>query len=89
MGKTREDFMVRMTQHHGIRLIVQYHPLYKYPLFQKMGFGEADCPNLEKFWFNSFSYPWWLGIPEETLRYMADCTIRTISQFKANLATYH
>lgn len=82
IGCTREEFISVMTNKHGIRLIVQYYPLYRYPLFQKMGLGEANCPNLEEFWFNSFSYPWWLGIPEETLDYLVDCTTQTIEALR-------
>jgi dTDP-4-amino-4,6-dideoxygalactose transaminase len=82
LGKTREDFMSLMTKKHGIRLIVQYYPLYRYPLFKKMGFGEADCPNLESFWPNSFSYPWCLDIGEEKLDYMADRTLQSIVELK-------
>jgi len=83
LGKNREDFMCIMTKEHGIRLIVQYYPLYRYPLFKKMGFAEADCPKLEKFWSGSFSYPWCLDIGQENLDYMADRTCETISMLKA------
>lgn len=82
---TRDEFMDVMTKEHGIQLIVQYRPLYRYPLFQQMGFGEADCPNLEKFWSSSFSYPWWHGIPEEKLDYMADCTQKAVESLKVRL----
>jgi len=75
--------MCIMTKEHGIRLIVQYYPLYRYPLFKKMGFAEADCPKLEKFWSGSFSYPWCLDIGQENLDYMADRTCETISMLKA------
>ncbi|MBN1146025.1 MAG: hypothetical protein JXA78_02120 [Anaerolineales bacterium] len=52
-----------LTAEAGIRAIVQYHPLYRYPLFQKLGAGDQDCPVLEKWWDNSFSLPWWIGMP--------------------------
>ena len=89
LGKTREDFMSMMTKEHGIRLIVQYYPLYRYPLFKKMGLGEADCPNLEKFWGNSFSYPWCLDIGQEKLDYMADRTCQTISDWRSVSSAAH
>jgi perosamine synthetase len=76
-----------MTQKYGVRLIVQYYPLYKYPLFQKMGFGQADCPNLEKYWPTSYSYPWWCGIPSEDLEYMAESTYKAIEGVKLVAAT--
>lgn len=46
---------------------MQYYPLYRYPLFQKLGMGDHDCPVLEKFWDNSFSVPMWCGMEDEVL----------------------
>ena len=44
------------------------HPLYRFPLFQKKGMGAHDCPVLDKWWDDSFSFPWWCGVddPEGT-----------------------
>jgi len=69
-GKTRNDLLDFLTTEAGIRAIVQYYPLYRYPLFQKLGAGEQDCPVLEGWWDNSFSLPWWIGMPDETLEYL-------------------
>jgi len=71
-GKNRNDLLDFLTTEAGIRAIVQYYPLYRYPLFQKLGAGEQDCPALEKWWDNSFSLPWWIGMPDETLNYLVD-----------------
>ena len=38
-GKTRDDLLDLMTKKYGIRCIVQYYPLYRYPLFQRKGCG--------------------------------------------------
>jgi dTDP-4-amino-4,6-dideoxygalactose transaminase len=70
-GKNRDDLLDFMTTEAGVRTIVQYHPLYRYPLFQKLGAGSQDCPRLEGWWDQSFSFPWWIGIPDETLDYLA------------------
>jgi len=70
-GKDRDDLIDFLSGEAGIRAIVQYYPLYRYPLFQKMGFGEHDTPRLEAWWDNSFSLPWWIGMPDETLDYLA------------------
>ena len=78
-GKNRNDLLDFLTGEAGIRAIVQYYPLYRYPLFQKMGFGEQDCPTLEGWWDNSFSFPWWIGMPDETLDYL-------IASVKAGIA---
>lgn len=41
-GKTRDDLLDLMTKKYGIRCIVQYYPLYRYPLFQRKGCGEFE-----------------------------------------------
>lgn len=86
-GMPREEFIDAMTKEHGIQIIVQYYPLYKYPLFQKMGFGQADCPILDQYWPTSFGYPWGCGLSEETLDYVANCTIKSVEALKAGAAT--
>ena len=60
IGKSRNDLLDILTKEYKIRIIVQYYPLYRYPLFQKLGAGEQDCPVLESWWatnlvFLSFS----------------------------------
>ena len=67
-GKNRDDLMDLLTGKYRIRAIVQYYPLYRFPLFRKKGMGAYDCPVLDKWWDNSFSFPWWCGVddPEGT-----------------------
>ncbi len=71
-GTTRNDLLDYLTLQARIRAIVQYYPLYRYPLFQKLNSGEHNCPIIESWWDNSFSIPWWVAIPEETIQYIAD-----------------
>jgi len=82
-GKTRDDLLDLMTREYLIRCIVQYHPLYRYPLFQKLGMGYFDCPFTEKWWDNSFSFPWWCGISDEEIAYMTDSMKSAIATLKA------
>ena len=79
-GATRNDLMDILVNEYKIRCIVQYYPLYRYPLFQKMGSGQHHCPVLEEWWDNSFSFPWWAGIADETIDYLT-------SSLKAAIAT--
>ena len=81
-GATREDLMDILVNEYRIRAIVQYYPLYRYPLFRKMGFGEHACPVLESWWDNSFSFPWWCGMPDETIRYLVESTKAAIDTLK-------
>ncbi len=81
-GKNRNDLLDLLTKDYAIRSIVQYHPLYRYPLFQKLGAGDHDCPVLEAWWDNSFSFPWWCGIPDDTIGYLVTSLKAAIKQLK-------
>jgi len=81
-GKTRDDLMDVLTCEHGLRCIVQYHPLYRYPLFQKLGAGKHDCPVLESWWDNSFSFPWYAGMDDQTIEYLTSCVKAAIAKLK-------
>ncbi|MFD5224266.1 DegT/DnrJ/EryC1/StrS family aminotransferase [Microbacterium sp. NPDC058342] len=82
-GKDRNDLLDLLTAKYGIRSIVQYYPLYRFPLFQKMGYGEADTPFLEKWWDDSFSFPWWCGITDEEIEIMTSSLKAAIADLKA------
>lgn len=82
-GKDRNDLLDLLTKKYGIRSIVQYYPLYRYPLFQKLGCGEHDCPVLESWWDNTFSVPMWCGMDDETLVLIADSVKAAIADLKA------
>lgn len=79
-GKNRNDLLDFLTTEAAVRAIVQYYPLYRYPLFQKLGAGEHNTPVLDDWWDNSFSIPWWIGMSDETLDYLVD-------SLKAGVAT--
>jgi len=82
-GKNRNDLLDLLTAKYGIRCIVQYYPLYRYPLFQKLGAGEHDCPVLESWWDNSFSVPMWCGMSDEVIETIADSIKSAIADLKA------
>ena len=82
LGRSRDEFMDILANRYNIRVIVQYYPLYRYPLFQKLGAGEHDCPVLEKWWDNYVSLPWWCGIPDETIDYLVSSVKETIAELK-------
>jgi perosamine synthetase len=81
-GRDRNDLLDLLTNEYRIRAIVQYHPLYRYPLFKKMGFQKFDCPVLESWWDNSFSFPWWCGIPDDKINYLVDSLKSAIETLK-------
>ena len=82
-GKNRDDLMDLLTTKYGIRSIVQYYPLYRYPLFQKLGAGVFDCPVLESWWDNTFSVPMWIGMTDEELEIIAGSIKSAIADLKA------
>ena len=82
-GKDRNDLLDLLTGKYGIRSIVQYYPLYRYPLFQKLGMGEQDCPVLEKWWDNSFSLPMWCGMSDEVLQTISEAVHDAVAELKA------
>lgn len=82
-GKNRNDLLDIMTQKHKIRCIVQYYPLYRYDLFKKLGAGEHDCPVLEKWWDNSFSFPWWADMSDETIEYLTGSLKAAVEELKS------
>lgn len=82
-GKDRNDLLDLLTEKYGIRSIVQYYPLYRYPLFQKLGAGEFDCPVLDKWWDNSFSVPMWIGMDDAVLKTIADAIRDAVADLKA------
>ena len=82
-GKNRNDLLDLATAKYGVRAIVQYHPLYRYPLFQKLGAGEHDTPVLDAWWDNSFSLPWWCGITDEELGIMTDAIRDAVAELKS------
>ncbi|MBQ4036932.1 MAG: DegT/DnrJ/EryC1/StrS family aminotransferase [Clostridia bacterium] len=81
-GKTRDDLMELLRNKYRIYSIVQYYPLYRYPLYQKLGQGEFDCPRLEAFWDQSFSVPMWCGMTEEDLVTIANAVRGAVADLK-------
>ena len=81
-GATRNDLIDIMVFDHKIRVVVQYYPLYRYPLFQKLGAGDYDCPVLEGWWDDTFSFPWWCGMSDETIDFACSSLKSTIATLK-------
>ena len=52
-----------------IKSIVQYYPLYKYPLFRKKGFKVANCP-IQRIFNNMISFPFHISMKNKDFDYM-------------------
>ena len=70
IGKTRDNFMDELIFSRGIKAVVQYCPLYRYPMFKKAGFGLADCGNTDYFFDNMVSLPFHHWMPKEEFQDM-------------------
>jgi len=76
----RDEFIRKMAHEKGIQCVVQYYPLNRYPLYQKIGFGEADCPNTDNFFDNMVSFPFHHWMSDDDFEYMLEAT-RDILEF--------
>ena len=81
-GKTNSDLIQKMYSEFGIKCIVQYYPLNRYPLFQKNGFGEANCPNTDDFFDNMISFPFHLWMSDADFSYMIDSLEKTLKDLR-------
>ena len=70
----RDKFIRKMAHDKGIQCVVQYYPLNRYPLYQKIGFGEADCPNTDTFFDNMISFPFHHWLSDDEFEYMLEAT---------------
>lgn len=70
----RDMFIRKMANEKGIQCVVQYYPLNRYPLYQKIGFDDADCPNTDKFFDNMVSFPFHHWMSDDDFKYMLKST---------------
>jgi len=68
----RNEFIRKMALEKSIQCVVQYYPLNRYPLYQKCGLGEADCPNADNFFDNMVSFPFHHHLSDDDFKYMLE-----------------
>jgi dTDP-4-amino-4,6-dideoxygalactose transaminase len=81
-GRTRDDLINLLYNDYGIKAIVQYWPLYRSDLFRAFGYKDLKLPNSDHFFDNMVSFPFWSGMPLETLSYMANRTQKAIERLR-------
>ena len=81
-GKNNDDLIKLLSSKYGIKVIVQYYPLNRYPLFAKMGFAEADCPNTDFFFDNMISFPFHHWMSEVDFEYMISSTKLALNELR-------
>ncbi|EIC22308.1 DegT/DnrJ/EryC1/StrS family aminotransferase [Thiorhodovibrio frisius] len=78
----RDAFIRTMANQHRIQCIVQYCPLYRYPLYRKLGFGAATCPNTDDFFDNMVSFPFHHALLPQDLETIVSATRGTIETLR-------
>jgi perosamine synthetase len=79
----RDNFIRKMAQDKKIQCVVQYYPLNRYPLYQKTGFGKAECPNADEFFDNMVSFPFHHWLSEEDFNYLQTSTREVLESLRA------
>jgi perosamine synthetase len=70
----RDEIMKKLVYEKKIQCVVQYYPLNRYPLYKKLGFGNANCPNADEFFDNMISFPFHHWMSDEDFEYMLEST---------------
>lgn len=76
----RDNIMRKLAYEYKIKCVVQYYPLNRYPLYQKLGFGEAVCPNADHFFDNMISFPFHHWMSDTEFDYMLQSTISVLKE---------
>ncbi len=82
-GRTRDDLIRTLFYQYGVKAVVQYYPLYRYPLFQRAGFGSADCPNTDDFFDNMLSLPFQHWMTADEFEYMLSAVVQAANQLRS------
>jgi dTDP-4-amino-4,6-dideoxygalactose transaminase len=53
----RDQLISLMAYRFKVKCIVQYYPLYRYPLFRKFGFSQNNCLQTDRLYDNMISFP--------------------------------
>ena len=81
-GHTRNDLIRLLSKDYGNKAIVQYYPLYRYPLYQKMGFGQAQCPTTDEHFDHMVSFPFHEWMSDEEFAYMIASTQKVLQKLR-------
>ncbi len=66
----RDALLTKLAFEYGIKGIVQYYPLYRYPLLHRAGMGDAECPNTDAYYDRMISLPFQHWLSDESFDYM-------------------
>ena len=78
----RNNLIQELYKVYSIKCAVQYYPLYKYPLFKKMGLHKNQCPNTEKFYNNMISFPFHIWMSNKQFNYMVSALRKSLLKLR-------
>ena len=81
-GKTNHDLIRLLGSEYGIKTIVQFYPLYRYELFEKMNLSQAECPSTDAFFDNMISFPFHSWMSDEDFTYMIESIQKALYQLR-------
>ena len=81
-GKNRDDLIASLAYNTGVKAVVQYYPLYRYPMFVRAGFGDATCPETDFFFDNMLSLPFQHWMAEEQFDLMINQVHTSLDQLR-------
>jgi perosamine synthetase len=79
---TRDNLIQKLSEEYKIQPVVQNHPLYRYPLMKRAGYGDANCPNTDKFFDNMLSLPFYEWYSKNQLDYLIESTRMAIKSLR-------
>ena len=79
----RDDLIRLLSEEFRVQPVVQNNPLYRYPLLQKAGFEEANCPNTDFFFDNMLSLPFYEWYTYDQLDYLVSSVIKAIKSLRS------
>ncbi|WP_440679480.1 DegT/DnrJ/EryC1/StrS aminotransferase family protein [Candidatus Pelagibacter sp. HIMB1517] len=74
----RDKFISVMSKKFGIKVIVQFYPLYRYDFFKKYNKKKISLKNTDLFFDNMISFPFHEWMSEVNFNYMINSTHKTI-----------
>jgi dTDP-4-amino-4,6-dideoxygalactose transaminase len=77
-GIDRDQFIRTMAYDHGIQCVVQYYPLYRYDLYQQLGYGNVRLENTDHFFDNMISFPFHFMIEDDDLDQIISATKKVL-----------
>ena len=78
----RDSFIRTMAENKKTQCVVQYYPLNRYPLYQKAGLKEAECPNADEFFDNMVSFPFHHWMSESDFNYLLASTREVLESMR-------